>query len=116
MSFEQFGLTDILVIANRSMQQARKTRPSLVERIGQPWLIRDLPAVIRQAINQRFFRLQENLESVNGSCKINAGTIWADNNLGVFSRNPLRLKQAVEQAVRKTLTIFGAEQTAFQLP
>ena len=114
----RFQPTDMLVIANRTRQQAAVERPSRFEQLL--WRMdprfRRVPKNIRQLVLGRYRRYREGFEELSrlAANGLNAGIIWSPSEVGTFCRNAVRLRLAAEISTGFTLQLLAAAEKKFR--
>lgn len=110
---EVFDPTDVFIITNCSVEHARNSH-SLTRRVLTKLLTTGLSPSVRSLATGRQNFWTENLEYLKGHTS-SVAVLWGPSSIGSLTRNHQRLRQAAEEGVRKTLTVFGQPELPFNL-
>ena len=104
---ERYHPSDILVIANCIPEYCAFELPPRLERLALPIVMKGVPDHIQQGVLKRYARSRESMRYLEALTGIHVGVIWGPDTVGMFARNPSRLRAAAHAGAQKTLVLFG---------
>lgn len=106
---EQYGINNLVIIANESREAVYRNRRTLREKIFTPLLLRKTPVHLKQLVLDRRNHYQDGISYLESKKEaVYSGILWSPpSNVHLLTTNKNQLRELAIQSAQKTFEIFG---------